>query len=1246
MGLFKTLRNLGRHLRTSRPAPNSVKPRKARNCRIEKMEDRQYLSAVPPIQVGAVYHEDNNGDDVVGDQIAITWSGGAAGTQLTHLEIDTDKAGDGLSIADVFFDTQSGGRGAFGAVAFSIVSQQGIGPVSYSVADGGTLLTLDIQGWDAGEKLVISIDVDEMGSRTANAVAEGNEFEDSHFSVVFASAAYYDAPGSDAFEDAYDYKLGPTGLDLPRDNYMPPYSADDAVYTAAACVSLTQNPKPSSLAGTVYDDPNKTNTQQSGEPGIGGVNLELFRLDGGAYATTGRTTQTDADGHYRFDNLAPDTYQVRETQPSGYLSVGATAGNVAGQQRGAVENVNQLTGIALGPNENSVSNDFAEIKPARLSGYVYHDRNNNGLMEAGESPIAGAEIRVQQLPADGSTPAYISILTKADGSWASGDLMPDNYRVTEEQPSGWRDGLDAAGTAGGTAVNPGDRINGVTLAAAQSGVHYDFGELLPASISGRVHLDTDGNNVGELLLQGVTIRLLDAQGGLLATKTTDANGQYAFTDLLPGQYAVQEAQPTLYYDGDSYVGSAGGTHASTNDLTDVVLLSGVSAIRYDFYELAPASIAGRVHAELNQDAEHNVDEGEPLLAGVTIYLLDSAGLRIAETQTDGQGYYKFSQLPPGVYSVEEVQPTEYLDYDSHVGSAGGSIGDSNLILDATLAAGASAVNYDFCELVPASLSGYVFQDGPTIRVAWNAPDPSIKEVRDGQLTSDDRRLAGVTLQLGGPHGEPLTDDNGDPILATTDANGYYEFTRLKPGTYTVIEYQPDGYRNGVNSVGSNGGTSVNENDAISPLVYEQLDEAVKDNDGIILIPIRPGDQAVTYNFGEVVLERNPPPPYSPPLPPEPPFPGPPTPSGSPVEINRLQTYALPSVVSPVVFLAGAAAPVTHTWHLSVLNGGQPRRELADSANGQTAQYRVFNQTAWAGMNMNQGTWTVYNSKGKAVRKVVFGLHGAAPIGGDWNGDGKMELGMYLNGEWFLDLNGDGVWDAGDLWAQLGHEGDRPVTGDWDGDGKTDIGIFGPAWAGDERALAREPGQPDPQNAQTGRYKNIPPRPEEATDGYRALRLTSRGKVRTDLIDHVFRFGVPGDVPLAGDWNGDGVTTVGVFRDGMWYLDVNGDGRFESNDLVFKFGNPGDIPLTGDWVGDGVTRVGVYRHGQVYLDIQGNHQLNEKVTPLEVGAPGDTPVAGDFDGDGVDEVAVYHAGAEGAASSQAALPAASGGDAVR
>src|SRR5690606_3611577 len=115
-----------------------------------------------------------------------------------------------------------------------------------------------------------------------------------------------------------------------------------------------------------------------------------------------------------------------------------------------------------------------------------------------------------------------------------------------------------------------------------------------------------------------------------------------------------------------------------------------------------------------------------------------------------------------------------------------------------------------------------------------------------------------------------------------------------------------------------------------------------------------------------------------------------------------------------------------------------------------------------------------------------------PVVGDFDGDGVSDIGVFLNGQWFIDINGNGRWDDGDLWAKLGSGEDLPVTGDWDADGKADIGIYGPAWERDPWAVEHEPGLPDPDNFPThpiGKMKNMPPTPDEATSGGRVMKLT-------------------------------------------------------------------------------------------------------------------------------------------------------------
>jgi hypothetical protein len=285
---------------------------------------------------------------------------------------------------------------------------------------------------------------------------------------------------------------------------------------------------------------------------------------------------------------------------------------------------------------------------------------------------------------------------------------------------------------------------------------------------------------------------------------------------------------------------------------------------------------------------------------------------------------------------------------------------------------------------------------------------------------------------------------------------------------------------------------------------------------------------------------------------------------------------------------------------------------------------------WRAQTMDRGHWLLGTVRQDGAGRVVetpkrqFGLSDGVPVVGDWNGDGIDEIGIYHDGHWFLDLNGNGRWDDEDLWANLGDELDLPVTGDWNGDGKDDIGIFGPAWPRDPLALAVEPGLPDLRNRTppVPKPKNVPPKDEEATDGVRLLRQAADGRTRADVIDHVFRYGAGAHIPVTGDWSGDGIKNIGVFRDGQWHLDVNGDGRWSDGDREFVFGQAGDLPVVGDFDGDGLAEIGVFRHGLWIVDVNHNQQIDSRDLVFALGADGDQPVVGDWNGDGTDDPGVY------------------------
>src|SRR5262249_13849520 len=102
-----------------------------RICRIEEIESRQMMAA--DLHVRAVYYDPASGLDHDPNTIQITFEGGAAGTELTHLVIDGKKDPGSLTFNDAIFDTSPDGLGAYGWSPLGIVSHDGFQILSSSV---------------------------------------------------------------------------------------------------------------------------------------------------------------------------------------------------------------------------------------------------------------------------------------------------------------------------------------------------------------------------------------------------------------------------------------------------------------------------------------------------------------------------------------------------------------------------------------------------------------------------------------------------------------------------------------------------------------------------------------------------------------------------------------------------------------------------------------------------------------------------------------------------------------------------------------------------------------------------------------------------------------------------------------------------------------------------------------------------------------------------------------------------------
>lgn len=125
----------------------------------------------------------------------------------------------------------------------------------------------------------------------------------------------------------------------------------------------------------------------------------------------------------------------------------------------------------------------------------------------------------------------------------------------------------------------------------------------------------------------------------------------------------------------------------------------------------------------------------------------------------------------------------------------------------------------------------------------------------------------------------------------------------------------------------------------------------------------------------------------------------------------------------------------------------------------------------------------------------------------------------------------------------------------------------------------------------------------------------------------FYFGNPGDSPIVGDWDCDGVDTPGLYRQSDGYVYLRNTNSQGVADIRFFFGNPGDVPLAGDFNGDDCDTVSIYRPSEQRIYIinelgSDDGGLGAADYSFLFGDPGDKPFVGDFDGNGVDTIALH------------------------
>jgi len=135
----------------------------------------------------------------------------------------------------------------------------------------------------------------------------------------------------------------------------------------------------------------------------------------------------------------------------------------------------------------------------------------------------------------------------------------------------------------------------------------------------------------------------------------------------------------------------------------------------------------------------------------------------------------------------------------------------------------------------------------------------------------------------------------------------------------------------------------------------------------------------------------------------------------------------------------------------------------------------------------------------------------------------------------------------------------------------------------------------------------------------------RNELSSGIAEEQAVYGSPNDSGLVGDWDGDGIATVGIYRKSTntFYL-KNSNAGGTPLAYTFTFGQPGDLPVVGDWTHGGHDMIGVYRPGTGQFLLRTSFSAGPPDITITFGGinVNNRPFAGDFNGEGTDTVGVY------------------------
>ena len=506
--------------------------------------------------------------------------------------------------------------------------------------------------------------------------------------------------------------------------------------------------KKHAISGTVYLDQNRDKTKNTGDIDLSGVTVKLLDKDGNVVATT----TTDANGNYSFTGLNDGTYTV-QVDKTGPLADKEQTEDPSGK---ADSRSQAITFTRTDPDVINVNFGYADNYS--IHGLVYRDGDRDETHGATEKGYANQTVELRDK--DGKVVATTT--TDENGAYSFEKLPAGDYTVKVVKDGALTD-LDQTEDPDSTK----DSTSGVISLGTDHRTETDvnFGYIANNSINGTIYRDGDrdgkkGDTEGRY--SGVTVQLLDKDGKVIATTTTDKDGKYSFEHLPDGTYSVKVVKDGALTDTDQ----TGDPDNKLDNASEPITLDEKNPTKgdVDFGYVPNNTIKGTVYRDDNRDK--TIDGDEPGLERVSVQLLDEDGKVIQTLDTDADGNYAFQHLPDGKYTVKVVRSSSIKDYDQTE--------DPDATIDDTSAVYTMGPENSLQEKVN---FGYV----PDYSIAGRVYRDSDKS---GSYTDGEETFSGVTVDL-------LDKDGNVVATTTTDKDGNYSFEKLPAGTYRV-KVHPDG----------------------------------------------------------------------------------------------------------------------------------------------------------------------------------------------------------------------------------------------------------------------------------------------------------------------------------------------------------------------------------------------------------------------------------------------------------------------